>query len=226
MSRPPTMSQLLKRAGLAKRARPARAAGQAGVASKPPSSKRPKKSGKPRDDARDEDEEEEEGGGEEKEEPGRERASNARASAGGDVMDDRIEALERELEVGSESSSSSDEEGSSSTQSEDDGGSGEDDENGDSGKRRVRKLVSPLEADKIQPLPAHLLPRPGCGVSKAKKPGKKGPKRPRVAASSQSAPGPSQGLDSAVKELMANYEARSSERVPFYCRVCQFKGDR
>lgn len=226
MSRPPTMSQILKRAGLAKRARPARAAGQAGVASKPPSSKRPKKSGKPRDEARDEDEEEEGGVKEKVEgEPGRKRASNARDSAGGDVMDDRIEALERELEVGGESSSS-DEEGSSSTQSEDDGGSGEDDENGDNGKRRVRKLVSPLEADKIQPLPAHLLPRPGCGVSKAKKPGKKGPKRPRVEASSQSAPGPSQGLDSAVKELMTNYEARSSERVPFYCRVCQFKGDR
>ena len=136
-------------------------------------------------------------------------------------MDDRIKALEHELEVGS-GSSGSDDEDSSSTHD----GSGEDDDNGDNRKRRVLKLGSPLEADKIQPLPAHLLPRPGCGVSRAKTPGKKAPKRPRVAASSQSAPGPSQGLDSAVKELMVNYEARSSERVPFYCRVCQFQGDR
>lgn len=223
MSRPPTMSQILKRAGLAKRSRPARAAAQADV----PSSKRTKKRGKPRDDATDEDEKEEEGKSEEKQEggPGRKRASNLGVAAGEDAMDDRIEALERELEVGS-GSSSSDDGGSISTQSEDDEGSGEDEHNGDDGKRRVFKLGSPLEADKIQPLPAHLLPRPGCGVSKAKKPGKKGPKRPRVAASSQSAPGPSQGLESAVKELMTNYEARSSERVPFYCRVCQFQGGR
>lgn len=218
------MSQLLKRTGLAKRARPARAAAQADA----PSLKRPRRRGKPLDDARDEDEKEEDGKGKEKEEggPGRKRASSLGVSARVDVMDDRIEALERELEVGG-GSSSSDDGGSIATQSEDGhDGSGEDDHHGDNAKRRVLKLGSPLEADKIQPLPAHLLPRPGCGVSKAKKPGKKGPKRPKVAASSQSAPGPSQGLENAVRELMTNYEARSSERVPFYCRVCQFQGDR
>lgn len=219
MSRPPSMSQLLKRAGLAKRSRPVRAGSQADVISKPPSSKRPKNRHKRKDDDNDDAEEEEE------EEPGRKSASNLGGAAEGDVMDDRIEALERELEAGSGGSSSNDSssEGSSCA-SDDDNATGEDEDN--SGDRRVLKLGSPLEADKIEPLPAHLLPRPGCGVSKAKKPGKKAPKRPMVAASTASAPGPSQGLDSAVKELMANYEARSSERVPFYCRVCQFQGDR
>lgn len=144
------------------------------------------------------------------------------------AVDDQIAALERELEDGGDSSSSGSDDSSSSEGSEDDADGDRSDQ--DRKRRPLLKFASPLEAEKIEPLPSHLLPRPGCGMQKAsskkKKPKKTGgPKvegKPDVAAT----PGPSRGLDSAVKELMANYEARSSERVPFYCRVCQFQGDR
>ncbi|KAG5188387.1 hypothetical protein JKP88DRAFT_136613, partial [Tribonema minus] len=32
------------------------------------------------------------------------------------------------------------------------------------------------------------------------------------------------GLEGAVNELLANYEAKSAERIPYYCRVCKFQG--
>lgn len=211
MSRPPTMSQLLKRAGLAKRPRPGRSTiDVASKASKPPSSTmlaRVKVEIKT-----------EQGDGDVREE----------GIGGGNAVDDQIAALEREL--GSGSDSSSDDDSLSSTGSEDsEDGPGTHESETAGGHQRGLKFVSPLAAEKIKPLPSHLLPRPGCGVSKANKPAKKAKKRPKIAAEASadaSAPRPSRGLDIAVKELMANYEARSSERVPFYCRVCKFEGSR
>lgn len=175
---------------------------------------------------------------------------SSNGAAGGKAVDDQIAALERELQ-GSDDSSSDEETSSSSTGEDDD--DDDDDESSEEGNgaasssssresRGQLKLASPLEAEKIEPLPAHLLPRPGCGVPKDKKKKKK-PKKPKkpksgakgegggggggdTAAAAAAGPAPSQGLDSAVKELLANYEARSSERVPFYCRVCQFQGER
>ncbi len=153
----------------------------------------------------------------------------------GEAVDEKIAALERELN-GGDGSSSEEESGSSNAMSgseDDDEGDGRSrsryrDEGSGNGDGEPTKLVSPLEAEKIQPLPAHLLPRPGCGLPKVVK--KKKPKVVRAdaasAAAALSGPSRSQGLDSAVKELLANYEARSSERVPFYCRVCQFQGER
>lgn len=170
----------------------------------------------------------EKGEGEEEEEE-REKGGVGEGSRGDGVgkaeavaVDDQIAALERELEGNSSSGSSSGDDSS------DDDDSITDADILDRGSRkrpRVAKLVSPLEAEKIEPLAPHLLPRPGCGITKiAKKKKKERPKKaPGVV---EATPGSSQGLDSAVKELMANYEARSSERVPFYCRVCQFQGDR
>lgn len=227
------MSQLLKRAGLSKRPR----VGRPTPNSKQQQSKTKRSTavvdvaGGGREDLGSSE-------GEDEGEEGRGRGTTSGA-AGGVAVDDQIAALERELE--GDGDSSSDEESSSSEGSENDDRSDDDDEDDtgtgtvDRKRRRLLKLVSPLEAEKIEPLPAHLLPRPGCGVQKAsskKKPKKKkGPKvdkAPGVPAGAAGAttPGPSRGLDSAVKELMANYEARSSERVPFYCRVCQFQGDR
>lgn len=209
MSRPPTMSQLLKRAGLAKRPRI------------DPSSKQKVKKARPRSNgaaAVDGSREDRAGVAVEAEDEG---LSDIRSGATADeAVDDQIAALERELNGGDDSSS--DEESSSSSGSENSSGDTSDDDN----NGEPTKLVSPLEAEKIEPLPAHLLPRPGCGVPKVVK--KKKPKIARAEVDAAAAAGPSQskGLDSAVKELLANYEARSSERVPFYCRVCQFQGDR
>lgn len=221
MSRPPTVSQLLKRAGLAKRPRPIRQS-EASLTAAEPGETISIGSGS----------------------TGR-KATNTGKSGGNlslatekqqakdddDRVDDRIAALERELEGDGGSDSDADSSSSSeSTDSDDnhdgdnyDECSGNDDEPaGGRSRNRLLKLVSPLQAEKIQPLPAHLLPHPGCGVSKSSKPKKA--KRPRD--TEGSGPRPSNGLDGAVKELLANYEARSSERVPFYCRVCKFQGER
>lgn len=224
MSRTPTMSMLLKRAGLAKRPRLDRAT---------PSSKRKRPTGAAQADGSGQD------GGGDGEASGVQGVGSGGAS-GGEAVDDQIAALERELQGSSEDSSSSnstsDDESSSSTSEDDD--DRPEKANGDRSsssreRRRQLNIVSPLEAEKIDPLPAHLLPRPGCGVPKANSKKKKKPKkatgRPKDdggVGAGGTAPAPSQGLDSAVKELLANYEARSSERVPFYCRVCQFKGER
>eukprot|EP00903_Cladosiphon_okamuranus_P009534 g9082.t1 len=229
MSRPPTMSMLLKRAGLAKRPRLDRAA---------PSSKQQQhqiKRKKSTGAAHQADGSREDGGSEGE----AERAVRGVGSSGaarGEAVDDQIAALERELQGSSSEGSSSD---SSDEESSGSAGSGEDDDNETQATgastangrehRRQLKLVSPLETEKIEPLPAHLLPRPGCGMPKANS--KKKPKsnkakgRPKGEGGGAAGPAQSQGLDSAVKELLANYEARSSERVPFYCRVCQFQGE-
>ena len=229
MSRPPTMSMLLKRAGLAKRPRPDRAT----PTPKQQQIKRKRPTGAAQAD----------GSSDDCCSEGKAAAVQGVGSggaAGGEAVDDQIAALERELQGGSEDSSSSS--SSSNDESSSSAGSDDDDErpeeaNGATAtssrsreRRRQLPLVSPLEAEKIEPLPAHLLPRPGCGVPKANSKKKK-PKKAKRGAKDEgvdaggAAPAPS-GLDSAVKELLANYEARSSERVPFYCRVCQFQGER
>ncbi|CAM9683651.1 unnamed protein product, partial [Scytosiphon promiscuus] len=246
MSRTPTMSQLLKRAGLAKRPRPGKSAGRVGTIagsqtetrrSRPVADSREHQPGGNGDkdtgeklegeEREEEDEGEGDGAGE------RHRGDGVgKGRAEGVAVDDRIAALERELEGGGDGASSSDGDGDDDGSDDQDSTivadtSARDDAAVKRKRRRMGKLVSPLEAEKIEPLAPHLLPRPGCGIQKAPK--KKKRDRPKaegalpgvVAAAS----GSSQGLDSAVKELMANYEARSSERVPFYCRVCKFQGE-
>lgn len=197
MSRAPTVSQLLKRAGLGKRQRSSRNSGSLsgatahGRISNTPPRVLCQKSASPEEEEHD-----------------------SRGEVEGDGVDEKIAALERELQDAIDS---------------DDGSSISDEERVDvkatregskSGSSGVNKLVSPLNDEKIKPLPAHLLPYPGCGVPKIK--GQK-MKRRKV---TQAGPGPSSGLDKAVNELLASYEARSSERVPFYCRVCKFQGER
>jgi hypothetical protein len=75
--------------------------------------------------------------------------------------------------------------------------------------------LSTVAEDRIAPLPANLLPlqtkkRTLKGIDKdhVEEPRKKA--RDMV----------SNGLKDAVKELLEGYVARSSERLPFYCRVC------
>lgn len=217
MSQPPTMSQVLKRAGLAKQPRPGRRASRTDATHKLlPTPLGSRETTQVREETA-----KKEGGGEEGDGRGND-STNLGGGAGGTAVDDQIAALERELAGGSDSTTSGDgngDEGLSSVASEDDEDMSEEDDEDNSAddRRRVRKLVSPLDDYKIEPLPAHLLPRPGCGVGSGKKSAKKAKKRSKVSQA---------GLASAVLELMDNYEARSSERVPFYCRVCKFQGDR
>jgi Zinc-finger of C2H2 type len=133
-----------------------------------------------------------------------------------DDLDAQIAALERQLGVDGSGSASDQESSSSSAEDDDD----VDEKQPPAAKRKQQpvKLVSELlEKDRIQPLPPTLLPLPGCGVPKAAK----------RAAKQKAAPARplSSGLESAVKELLANYEPKSAERIPFYCRVCKFQGD-
>lgn len=240
MSRAPSISQLLKQAGLVRRPR----AGRPPAAASGTRTRGRKRSrlGDTIDSGSTGDSNVVNDKGEEKEEEGNGETASSTLGSGDSGIDDQIAALERELEggstginaSGSDDSDDSDEDGDSSGSERED--HDEPSENGtrsngvaNGRKKRAHKIVSPLDSEKIQPLPAHLLPRPGCGVAKSNKSLKKSKKRPRVdvdTPSGSATPGPSRGLDSAVKELMANYEARSSERVPFYCRVCQFQGER
>lgn len=86
--------------------------------------------------------------------------------------------------------------------------------------------LSSTAADRITPLPSSCLPKSkkrslkgiddnGTGSDKASK---KREKEKVVV---------SEGLQQAVKEVLSGYVARSSERLPFYCRVCavQFKNE-
>lgn len=211
MSRPTTISQLLLRAGL----------GQ-----KRPRSDRQEATGKTREDRQND---ADSSGAEAK----RSKLRNESQVKGQheDVprsdVDKRIETLERELEFGSISSSDDGDRSMSDSEDEVAGSQVKSiarESAGGRNENEVMKLVSPLEADKIEPLPAHLLPRPGCGISKPKTSTKKIAKTSKTAAGEH--PQRLKGLDSAVKELLDNYEARSSERVPFYCRVCKFQGKR
>lgn len=219
MSRPPTMAQLLKRSGLAKRPRPPplRSAPRERDGGSREGSSASKGIGNANAIG-----EEADGG----EEVGREGTELEKIEAY--LVDDKIAALERELAGDNDGSSSSAEEGDvgsdvSSGEGDDRSSRGED--NAAGCRERIRKLVSPLASERIEPLPRHLLPLPGCGVSKKTDGQKKTKKRSKVVERPETS-GPPSGLQAAVEELLANYEARSSERVPFYCRVCKFLGDR
>ncbi|CAM9110362.1 unnamed protein product [Choristocarpus tenellus] len=118
-----------------------------------------------------------------------------------DHIDSKIDELERELQHFSDTSGIDSDSGGSEKSSEEDIHS---------------KFLPTLSKERIEPLPSHLLPAKGCGIRKDTK--RKKPKRLKSEKPSQS------GLEGAVKELLSNYEARSSERVPFYCRVCKFEG--
>lgn len=137
-----------------------------------------------------------------------------------DDIDEEIKRLEAELAKGSDSSDSDDD------SHNDDLDHGQDTHNAVRGKTTITSNIdnqspsvlrlSELEQDRIQSLPQHLLPAArkrtlknidGEGTKSNKKVSK---------ASSESS-----GLASAVKEVLSGYVARSSEKLPFYCRACQ-----
>ena len=120
-------------------------------------------------------------------------------SSPGGGIEDEIARLERELNEGNESDdseSSSDENGVHST-----------DLINDSNGAAILSLSS-FANDRVESLPSTSLPVPGKYSLTKKKKGK--PKPPVIKS----------GLQRAVEEVLGGYTARSSEKIPFYCRFC------
>ena len=117
-------------------------------------------------------------------------------------LDEEIRRLEQELEA----SDSSDEES----------------ESDDSNVAHAKVLsLSKFADDHVQQLPDNCLPEPGryhpsrdgMKSTQAKK------KQPNLTKEKEDKE-ISSGLKQAVQEVLSGYKARSSERLPFYCRVC------
>ncbi len=122
----------------------------------------------------------------------------------GEDLDARIARLEAELEEESESFTS--------------GGDNDDD------YQTLEKLTSPIlvnPSNRIVPLPTSLLPEASCGLSsssvKQRKKSNRGDNEGRKKL---------KGLEVSVRELISSYKPRSGERIPFWCRCCQFQGSR
>jgi hypothetical protein len=120
-----------------------------------------------------------------------------------DDIDDEIRRLEAELEGGSDSSSSSN-----------DDTDGDDDSSGNADSGPAVLSLSTVKDERIEALPASYLPTNKKRTMKIDNMNseQKEPSAKKIKVSS--------GLEVAVKELLAGYVARSSEKIPFYCRVC------
>jgi len=124
--------------------------------------------------------------------------------AGSDI-DDEIARLEKELM-------------DEMSESDDSASSSEDDEvpntkpTNNINKTGILSLSS-FADDRVKSLPSPCLPLPGKYSLKKKR----GPKQPQVKS----------GLQKAVEEVLGGYTARSSEKIPFYCRFCskQYKDE-
>ena len=161
----------------------------------------------------------------------------------GEDIDDEIRRLEAELAAGSDDDDSSEySEGSDDESIPDDdqlegqskrkisfGPSTEytDDRMNDSDEHVPSEggiIRSNLEAERIAPLPKSALPqmkrRKLKGIdADVDGDGEKEKKKKRKA-SNKDDEDINEGLREAVKEVLSGYEARSHERIPFYCRVC------
>jgi len=117
----------------------------------------------------------------------------------GDI-DDEIARLEKELM--DESSDIDDSENSS-----------QDDEASDTNQTKDNEpailSLSSCADDRVESLPSTCLPVPGK-YTLGKKKSVKNIRQPEVES----------GLQQAVKEILGGYTARSSEKIPFYCRFC------
>ncbi|CAJ1912492.1 unnamed protein product [Cylindrotheca closterium] len=108
-------------------------------------------------------------------------------------LDDEIARLEAELQA----SSSSDDESEN--------------EDIDGAETSGVLSLSKFSENRISSLPASALPQPGRYKTNGERRSEKKPKQVEVP----------DGLREAVKEVLNGYKARSSEKLPFYCRVCQ-----
>jgi hypothetical protein len=120
--------------------------------------------------------------------------------AGGDDMDDEIARLEKELMDGMNDSDDSE------SSSEEDVA----DEGSNSNDNPAILSLSSFADDRVKSLPTTCLPVPGKYSLTKKRKGKKSNQPPQVKS----------GLQLAVEEVLGGYTARSSEKIPFYCRFC------
>jgi hypothetical protein len=118
--------------------------------------------------------------------------------SGGD-MDDEIARLEKEL-------MDSDDSGSSSEEDEDEVSNTNPTNSNDNA---AILSLSSFADDRVESLPTTCLPVPGRYSLTKKRKGKK-THQPEVKS----------GLQKAVEEVLGGYTARSSEKIPFYCRFC------
>ena len=119
-------------------------------------------------------------------------------------LDDEIRRLEQELAGGSSS---------------DDDGDDSDEDNQDEDNTGGVLSLSEYADDHIEALPQSSLPEPQKKKRLLK--GIDDDYRDDVRRSKKKAKHePSEGLKAAVKEVLAGYQPRSGERLPFYCRVC------
>ena len=127
----------------------------------------------------------------------------------GDI-DDQIRRLEAELAKDYDESSVDSDESSSSSSDGNDNPKGDESE----GKQGVLRLSS-LEKEAIAGLPKHMLP------AARKRPLKIDDELIEKKVSKKVKEKADSGLALAVKEVLSGYVARSSEKLPFYCRYCQ-----
>lgn len=148
-----------------------------------------------------------------------ESKTTRRAEAKQDI-DDEIKRLEAELADDSEDSDSSSSSDSSDESSDDDRPRkvrfGKDSVKEIPSRRPARDpseqaviSLSSLAQHRIAPLPESALPKIRKKRGSEDKLGSKPKKAKKM-----------DGLELAVKEVLSGYVARSSERLPFYCRVC------
>ena len=120
--------------------------------------------------------------------------------SGGDI-DDEIARLERELMNTGEDS-------------EDSIGSSDEDESEDEATHNNEAAVLSLSEfanDRVESLSSTCLPVPGKYSLKKRKKAERKQAQPTAEKS---------GLQKAVEEVLGGYKARSSEKIPFYCRFC------
>lgn len=162
----------------------------------------------------------------------------------GEDIDDEIRRLEAELAA--DSDDDDDDSSEYSGGSDDESTPDDDDELGGKSKRKISfgpsteytdhrmndsdKVVpseggvirSNLESERIVPLPKSALPQ----MKRRKLKGidadvdDDGEKKNKRKSSNKDDKDVNEGLREAVKEVLSGYEARSHERIPFYCRVC------
>jgi uncharacterized membrane protein len=80
--------------------------------------------------------------------------------------------------------------------------------------------ISGCSTEKITPLPKSMLPTGKSKKMKIDGGDSERKRRHKIKDSAVSKPHESDGLRQAVQEVLSGYKARSSERIPFYCRVC------
>ena len=105
------------------------------------------------------------------------------------------------------------------------------DENGN-----IVKFLSASNFERIQPLPKEYLPDlpPPSNIKRRKsienndEPKLKKKKRKKEKNDdgiSNDEEKPQNGLEATYREMMRNYQPLSGEKIPFYCRICRFKGE-